>query len=94
MAPPETLEEAECLLGVVYTQRNICEMKIKLADLQVEESRLRAQLCIIRAGKVKKHLHEADLKVGHVRNSLRESGYSQALQRPHKPRRIRRFNGA
>jgi hypothetical protein len=92
---PETLEEAECILGVAYAQRSICQAEVTLADLRVKESRLRAQLYVIRADKVKKKLDDADIKVGSARNSVRESGHWEALksQEPPKRKRIKQFRG-
>jgi len=90
---PETLEEAEIILGVAHAQRKICRTKIRLADLHGEESHLRSRLYVIRAGRLKRKLDQADVQVGSARNTVRESGHWQALKGPRRPKRIKRIHG-
>jgi hypothetical protein len=74
------LKEAQYLLRVAHSQREICRTIKYLATLRLEEARLRAKLHVIQADRAQEELDNADMNVGTLRHTVKKSGYWKALK--------------
>jgi hypothetical protein len=72
---PDSLDEANCLLGVAHAARDVCRTAKRLADYQVKETLLRAELYRFQAAKAEQQLRVAEMDVGRARLVLREGGF-------------------
>jgi hypothetical protein len=72
---PDSLDEANCLLRVAHAARDVCRTAKRLADYQVKETLLRAELYRFQAAKAEQQLRVAEMDVGRARLVLREGGF-------------------
>ncbi|KZP10001.1 hypothetical protein FIBSPDRAFT_963474 [Athelia psychrophila] len=72
--PPATFEEADCLMGLARTARDIQETAKRLAKQRAHECKLRAHMYEMQAKKAESRLGEAELDIGRTSLAVRRSG--------------------
>lgn len=78
MTPPESEEEARCLLTVANAGRDACRAEMILAERRIHEALTLLQLYRVRALHSQKQLTDAQVDVGRARLAIRRSGYQLA----------------
>lgn len=78
--PPESEEEAKCLLTVAKAGREACRAEMLLAEKKIQEAITLLQLYRVRALKSRKQMTDAQIDVGRARLAIRRSGYQVASQ--------------
>jgi hypothetical protein len=86
---PDSLEEANCLLGVAHAARDVCRTAKRLADYQVKETLLRAELYRLHAAKAEQQLRVAEMDVGRARLVVRKGGFRLSTSASPSPPRVR-----
>lgn len=67
------------MLALAHTERDLCQMQKRTADLRLKVSCIRAQLLHLQADKAAKQLAAAELRVGRVNSSNLRSGRRRLL---------------
>lgn len=70
-SPPDTVEEAQCLLSLAHAERDLQHAEKRLADVRVKQCKLRVRMYSLQAKKAAKRLGEAELEVGRVSLDIR-----------------------
>ena len=78
LMPPESEEEAKCLLTVAKAGREACRAEMLLAEKKIREALTLLQLYRVRALRSRKQLTDAEVDVGRARLAIRRSGYRVA----------------
>lgn len=68
------MEDARLVLEVAKARRVVCQLEQDLAKAKNEETLVLCNLYKYRAEEAGKRLEEAEYDIGHVRNSLRNTG--------------------
>ena len=78
LMPPESKEEAKCLLTVAKAGREACRVEMLLAEKKIQEALTLLQLYRVRALRSRKQLTDAEVDVGRARLAIRRSRYHVA----------------
>jgi hypothetical protein len=88
---PDNLAEANCLLGVTHAARDVCRTAKRLANYQVKEALLRAELYRLHAIKAEQQLRVAEMDVGRARLMVRKGGFFRpSMSAGRSPCRVKR----
>ena len=87
-SPPDTIEEAECLLSLAHAERDLQHAEKRLADVRVKECKLRVQMYSLQAKKAAKRLGDTELEIGRVSLVIRRR---HLVVRPTATKALRRY---